>query len=240
MATQRVPKSIPKFILYMQTTVAYLLKASPAPFTNLNWQRLGWLNAEVTAWQAFLNAVLPYNVDKKHRTPTMTSAANVIITNTRAYDKTNHMIDRTAAQSPTVTNIDDYTTFNIKHSNPAQSGSMPTARHTATENIVWFILKALGGGIMKFEARADKSSKSASKLPGFDVGIVYLILNQTDAIPTTVDLLTQNTSSSKAANTLHLAANTSGKRIAISMYWKHKTNPNLDGPKSPIQVVLIG
>ena len=148
---QRVPKSISKFILYMQTTVAYLLKPSPAPFTNLNWQRLGWLSAEVTAWQAYLTAILVYNVDRKHRTPSMTAAAEVIITNARAYDKANHMIDRTAAASPTVTNIDDYTTFNIKHSNPAQAGSLPTTRHTATENIVWFILKALGGGVMKYE-----------------------------------------------------------------------------------------
>jgi hypothetical protein len=239
MANERVPKSITAFIAYMQITVAYLLKASPAPFTNLNWQRLGWLSAELAAWQNFLAEVLPYNVDKKHRTPSMTAAIKAIIDSARAYDKANHMIDRTAAASPTVTNIDDYTTFNIRHSNPALGGSLPTARRTATENIVWFILKAIGGGAMKYEARADKSSKRASKLKGYDLGIMYLILNTTDAIPTTVDLLTQLTSSSKAANILHLAANTAGKRIAISMYWKHKTNPALNGPPSAIQVVQI-
>jgi len=239
MSTQRIPKSIPKFIAYMQITVAYLLQASPAPFTNLNWQRLGWLSDELMAWQAFLAAILPYNVDRKHRTPTMTAAAKVIANNARAYDKNNHMIDRTAAASPTVTNMDDYTTFNIKHSNPAQGGSLPTQRHTATENLVWFILKALGAGLMKYEARADKSSNRASKLTGYNLGIVYLILNQGDVVPATVDLLTQATSSSKAANTLNLASNNAGKRIAISMFWEHKTNPNLNGPKSAIQVVQI-
>ena len=240
MSTLRVPRSLSRFITYMQVTVAYLLKASPAPFTDLNWQRLGWLDTELAAWQGFLTAILPYTLDKKHRTPTMTAAANVIINNARTYDKNNHMIDRTAAASPTVTNIDDYTTFNIKHSNPAQEGSLPTQRHTATESLVWFILKALGGGVMKYEARADKSSKRASKLSGYDLGIVYLILNPTDVIPATVDLLTQSTKSSKAANTLTLGESSTGKRIAISMYWQHKTNPNLNGPKSSIQVVLIG
>jgi hypothetical protein len=240
MSAQRVPRSIPKFILYMQVTVAYLLKASPAPFTNLNWQRLGWLNSELSAWQGFLTAILPYNIDIKHRTPTMTAAAKVIVNSARAYDKTNHLVDRTAASSPTLTNMDDYTTFTIKHSNPAQGGSLPTRRQTATENMVWFILKALGAGVMKYAARADKSNKRAGKLHGYNVGIVYLILHQTDVVPATVDLLTQATDSTKAANILLLGANKAGKRIAISMYWKHKTNPNLDGPKSPIQVVYIG
>jgi hypothetical protein len=32
---------------------------------------------------------------------------------------------------------------------------------------------------------------------------------------------------------------TSRKRIAVSMYWQHKTNKQLDGPKSPIQVIVI-
>jgi hypothetical protein len=105
---------------------------------------------------------------------------------------------------------------------------------------VWFIMKALGAGIMKYEAKADQSSKRAGKLPGYNLGIVYLVLNAGDAVPATVDLLTQETSSSKAANTLNIGAGNSGKRIAVSMYWKHKTNPALDGPKSSIQVVLIG
>ena len=240
MATERVPKSVPKFILYMQVTVAYLVKASPTPFTNLNWQRLGWLSDEVIAWQGFLSAILPYQVDRKHRNFTMNAAAKVIVESARRYDKDNHLVDRTAAASPTLTNIDDYTTFNIKHNNPAQGGSLPTQKHTATENIVWFILKALGAGTMKYEARADKSSNRASKLPGYNVGIVYLLVNPGDAVPTTVDLLTQSTSSSKAASILQTGAGNAGKRIAISMYWKHKTKPALDGPKSSIQVVQIG
>lgn len=240
METRRIPRNLNKFITYMKLTVAYLLKASPAPFTNLNWQRLNWLLDELTAWQDFLTAILPFDVDKKHRTPAMNAAAMDIINKTHQYDKDNHLLDRVASTSPKVSNIDDYTTFNIKHSNPAQGGSMPTQKHTATESIVWFIIKALGSGIMKFQARADKSSKRAHKLKGYDVGIDYSVLNPADAVPATVDLLTQHTSSTKAVNTLHLGAGASGKRLAVSMYWKHKTNPALDGPKSAIVVVLIG
>ena len=126
MSEQRIPKSIPAFMLYMQTTLAYLLTASPSPFTNINWQRLGWLKPELDAWQGFLTDIVPYCVDRKHHTPTMTATANAIVNNACAYDKNNHMIDRMAAASHTVTNIDDYTTFNIKHNNPAQGGNLPT------------------------------------------------------------------------------------------------------------------
>jgi hypothetical protein len=235
----RISRSIPKYITYMQNTNAYLLKPSPAPFTNLNWQRIGWLSTELTSWQGFLADILPFNVDKQHRTPTITLAANQVIDNTRDYDKVNHVLDRISAASPTQTNLDDFTTFGIKHNIPVSGSGLPTARRTATTNLVWSIVKGVGGGVIHFEVRADKSSKRACKLKGFDVGIVYLILNATDVVPTTTDLLTVNISSSKANHTFQLPENTVGKRIAISFYWKHKTNPALNGPKSTIQVVIV-
>jgi hypothetical protein len=52
--------------------------------------------------------------------------------------------------------------------------------------------------------------------------IVWLILNEGDATPTTTDLLTQHTTSTKANNTLHLAENLSRKHIAVSMYCSTK------------------
>ncbi len=239
MATERISRSIPKYITYMQTTNAYLLKPSPAPFTNLNWQRIGWLPAELAAWQGFLAAILPLNIDKQHRSPTNTASAKAVVDNTRAYDKVNHLLDRISAASPTLTNLDDFTTFQIKHNLPVLGSGLPTEKRTATLNQVWSIVKGIGGGIVHFEVRADKSSKRAGKLLGFNVGMVYTILNETDAVPTTTDLLTTHTSSSKANNILPLPENAVGKRLAISFYWKHKTKPNLDGPKSSIQVVII-
>jgi len=242
MATQRVPLAIIKFFAFMQTSCAYLIAASPAPFTNLNWQRLNWLPAELAAWQAFLAQITPlytiYSANPKGN-PVNTKAIHVIIKNTRAYDKTNHVLDRIAAGSPTVTNINDFITFNIKHNSPVIGSGMLTERHAATQNQVWVIAKGIGGAKIHYEARADKSSHRAAKLKGYNVGIDYLILNQTDAIPATPDLLTVATSSTKANHTLDLALNTIGKRVALTFYWKHKTNPALDGPKSTIIVVII-
>lgn len=242
MANERVPQPIVKFFAFMQSTCAYLILNSPAPFTNLNWQRLNWLSAELAAWQAFLAQITPlytiYSANPRGN-PVNTKAIHVIIKNTRAYDKTNHVLDRIAAGSPTVTNINDFIMFNIKHNSPVVGSGVLTERHVATINQVWIIAKGVGGAVIHYEARADKSSKRAHLLAGYHLGIDYLILNATDAVPTTPDLLTTATTSTKANHTLHLALNTIGKRVAMSFYWKHKTNEALDGPKSSIIIVII-
>ena len=68
---------------------------------------------------------------------------------------------------------------------------------------------------------------------------IHLTLNATDAIPTTPDMLTTTTVSTKANNILDLPLNAISKRVAMSFYWKHRTNPALDGPKSSIIIVII-
>jgi hypothetical protein len=239
---ERVPQPIVKFFAFLQSTCAYLILSSPSPFTNLNWQRLNWLSAELAAWQAFLAQITPlytiYSANPRGN-PVNTKAIHAIIKAARAYDKTNHLLDRIAAGSPTVTNINDFITFGIKHNSPVIGSGALTERHVATINQVWSIVKGVGGGVVHYEVRADKSSHRAAKLKGYNVGIVYLILNATDPIPATTDLLTTNVVSSKANHTLNLPENTVGKRVAVSFYWKHKTNSGLDGPKSTITIVII-
>ena len=242
MSVERIPRPIVKFFAFMQATVAYMLKNSPAPFTNLNWQRLNWLPAELTEWQDFLAAISPlytiYSANTKGN-PVNTKAIHVIIKSTRAYDKTNHVLDRIAAGSPTVTNINDFIAFSIKHNSPVVGSGMLTERHVATMNQVWVIAKGIGGGKIHYEARADKSSHRAAKLKGYNLGMDYLILNAAEAVPTTPDSLTTTTVSTKANNTLDLPLNAISKRVAMSFYWKHRTNPALDGPKSGIIIVII-
>ncbi|MHB8402501.1 MAG: hypothetical protein ACYDCN_10865, partial [Bacteroidia bacterium] len=77
-------------------------------------------------------------------------------------------------------------------------------------------------------------------LKGYELCIMYLILNAGDAVPTTTDKLTSIETSTRASNNLPLDASNEGKRIAMCMYWKHKNKKHLDGPKSAIQVVVIG
>jgi hypothetical protein len=97
----------------------------------------------------------------------------------------------------------------------------------------------IGGGIMHYIAKATASAKRGKILADHELGILYLILNEGDATPTTVDLLIKTATSTRANNKLPLGAATSRKRIAVSMYWKHKTHTSLDGPPSPIQVIVI-
>ena len=239
---ERVQTNIIKFFALMQSSCSYLIAPSPAPFTNLNWQRLNWLPAELAAWQAFFAQINPlyiiYSANPRGN-PVNTKAIHAIIRATRAYDKFNHVLDRIAAGSPTVTNINDFMTFNIKHNSPVVGSGAATEKHTPTENNVYNIAKGIGGAIIHYEVRADKSSKRAHLLKGYHIGIDYLILNQADGIPATPDLLTTAVSFSKANGHLKLALNTIGKRVALSYYWKHKTNPALDGPKSSIIIVII-
>jgi hypothetical protein len=241
-ATERIPRNIELFMAFMRRTVAFLLANSPAPFTNLNWQRLNWTNQEVIDWQAFLTAANPlltiYEASPKGN-PANTRALHLIITKTHVYDKKNHPLDRVAAGNPLNMFDADYTAFNIKHNAPVLLGSLPTERKVATLNIVSFSMRGVGSGTMHYLARANKSSKHAHKLAGYNLGIIWLILNEGDVTPTTTDLLTQKETSTRADNVLHLAENLSRKRIAVSMFWQHKTNKHLDGPKSPIQVIVI-
>ncbi|HEX7414513.1 MAG TPA: hypothetical protein VF411_10765 [Bacteroidia bacterium] len=239
---KRIPLNIIKFFALMQSSCSYLIAPSPPPFTNLNWQRLNWLPAELAAWQAFFAQLNPlyiiYSANPRGN-PVNTKSIHAIIKAVRLYDKINHMLDRIAAGSPTVTNINDFIMFNIKHNSPVVGSGMLTERHVATINQVWIIAKGVGGAVIHYEARADKSSKRASKLKGYNLGIVYLILNATDVAPVTTNLLTTSTVSTKANHTLNLLEETVGKRVAMSFYWKHKTNAALDGPKSNIIVVII-
>ena len=163
----------------------------------------------------------------------------LIIKASHAFDKTNHMLDRIAAGSPPNMVSADYTAFSIKHNAPVSSGSMPTERVVATLNVPTFSLVGVGSGIMHYMARANKSSKRAHILKDYYLVIIWLILNEGDATPTTTDQLTQHVVSSRANHTLHLAENLSRKRIAVSMYWQHRTDEKLVGPKSPIQVIVI-
>ena len=242
MSDSRVPTAIELWIAFMRRTVAYLLGNSPAPFTNLNSVRLNWMTQEVTDWQAFLTQANPlitiYEANPKGNPPN-TEAIHVIIRASHAYNKKNHMLDRTAAGNPLNMVAADYTIFNIVHNAPAAEGSLPTERKVATLNVPSFSMVGVGSAIMHYMARANKSSKRPHMLKDHKLMIIWLILNEGDATPTTTDLLTQHASSTKANNTLHLAENLSRKRIAVSMYWQHKTNDALVGPKSPIQVVVI-
>ncbi|MHB8261369.1 MAG: hypothetical protein ACYDCN_13730 [Bacteroidia bacterium] len=243
MATERISTNINIFVNYLQSTTAELLALSPGSLTQHNWERYNWLPAELAAWQDFLRRVLllypAYQANPKGNPPN-TKKIHGIIAETRAYDKLNHLLDRIAAGSPTIITPDDFTLFNIKHNAPAAEGSMPTTKLMSTSLMVYFIAKGIGGAIIHFMARADKAAKRGHILKGYELCIMYLILNAGDQVPTTTDKLTQTETSTRASNNLPLDASNEGKRIAMCMYWKHKNKKHLDGPKSAIQVVVIG
>jgi hypothetical protein len=240
--TERMPREIIAYVAYLQTNVAYLLAPSAVTGFALNWNRFNWITAEMTYWQTALSNVTPfYNIyiANPKGNPVNTGKIHVIITNHHAEDKLNHSLDRIASGHPSIMVDEDYVSFHIKHNDPTLHGSLPTERTVSTILYPMFSMVGIGGGTMHYIAKSIAGSKRGKILEDHELAITYLILNETDPTPTTVDLLTQHTTSTKADNKLLLGAATSRKRIAVSMYWKHRTHTSLDGPPSPIQVIVI-
>jgi hypothetical protein len=252
MSGTRIPVGIEEYHNYITSSNNLLLQPSPAPLTVTNWVRYNWLSSEQTAWASFAarDAVLwlLWN-DKAQRPPNVTKQYYQLIQDTHDFDKDNHSLDRIAAGHPSLMNIHDYTTFNIQHNIPVPNKGLPTERQTATTRTVYYSSLALGNGDMKFACRSDIAAERAHILKGYEVEIFYLILANADVsttpptpadlVPTSVVALTQHTTSTHAHFTLHLGGDASNHRMAVSMRWKHKTNPALNGPLSPIQMLVI-
>ena len=237
-----MPRAIVAYYNYLKNAIAYLLAISPIIGFAKNWNRFNWTNAELTYWQNAFTQIDPmytiYIANPKGN-PTNTHDMHTIITNHHDYDKINHSIDRIAAGYPGSMISLDYTTFHIRHNDPHLGGSLPTEKLVSTLNFPTFSMVGIGGGTMHYIAKATSTAKRGKILAGHVLCMMYLILNEGDATPTTIDQLTKITTSTRANNKLPLGANLSRKRIAISMYWKHKTHSSLDGPPSPIQVIVI-
>jgi hypothetical protein len=236
MPTSRIPRTIDLFNTFIVNTNSYML----AVIVPTNWSRLGWVQAEMTAWTAFVTQWNPlyvkYSDKKGGRTTAIKDQLLLIIKNCVALDKSNHLLDRIAA-APTVT-ISDMQTFHIK------KGVLQTTTHTVgqtaiSENVV-ASLKPIGGGDVKLKCRTINDGNRSSIAAGANsVQYTYLIATPTTA-PAAADAagLTKEIST-KAAFTLHTGAGSTGKTLYIFFRWYNTKHPELAGPWSTMQSTVI-
>jgi hypothetical protein len=236
MSTSRIPHSKLLFFAYMADTDAYLLVG-----TIPNWQRMNWLTAEQAQWHTYATQAAAFAIlwaNKSNRTEPLKINIDNLISLVHKFDHENHLLDRIAAQSPTLALIEDFITFNIAHNMPVPNSGNATQRQVATENIVYFSVINGAAGQLICHCKPNESSKRNHLLKGYNVEIFYEILPQNAPNPN-IDQLTEHEVFSKSYFTLNLGGTYSGQKLFIGMRWRHKTNPALNGSIGVVQSITI-
>ena len=227
----RIPRGIDGFNLYIITTCAFLQAGMP-----VNADRLGILPEEAAKWQKFLVEWTPlyakYSDKKNGRTTAVKDQLLDIMDQCIGLDQTNRILDRIAA-SPNVT-IVDMETFNIKKG-VLQKGTR-TISNTPISEIVNAALQSLGGG--SFAVKCHNSTSRASITDGAD-SVQYAYLIGTTPPESVVATGLTKDLSTKASFTLALGPENSAKYLYIYFRWYNTKHPELAGPWSGLQTVLI-
>ena len=243
MSSSRIPRGIDSFNTYINNTNTYMLVAIAA--APPNWTRLGWTSSEMGQWTATVALWNPlyakYSDKKASRTAVITGQLHTIIKNTAQLDKTIHLLDRIASSS--VVTAADMTTFHIKKGVLASAASHS---HTALTDVVYSGFSALGGGDVQVKCRSAHDSKRPSITDGATcVQYTYLVAPVAVApavavVPTSpLDVSLTKESSTKASFILHAGADNSGKNLYVYFRWYNAKHPELAGPWSVLQTLLI-
>jgi len=228
----RIPRSIDRFNNYLSNTNAYLVAVNGANAT-----RLGILPAEVTRWSAFVNEwnplYLKYIDGKGSRTTVITDHLHSIIVSCVLFDHINHLLDRIAA-SPVVT-VSDMEIFNIK------KGILLKTTHArpqaALTEPLFAAIQPIGGGIVSIKCRGASGGRAAIFAGADSVQYNYTV---GDTAPGSADAYgLKSEISTKGSINLALSPASSGKNLYIYLRWYLVKHPNLAGPWSSVQTVLI-
>lgn len=230
---QRIPRGIEDFHDYMETTAPYLKAGSPVT----NGARLGLQADEIETWstfQASCNELFPKYIDKKtSRTTAVKDELLNIVDETLAFNRKSHILDRIAA-SPNAT-IADLSTFNIKAGPTAKSGRS-TPQSSITERVTTNITP-IGGGVMSIKCYGNTSQR-AGIIEGADcVQYLYTVGNVAPVSAEEEGL--KLGISTKGIFTLATGPGSSGKNLYIYFRWCNNSHPDLAGPWSALQTMLI-
>jgi len=237
----RIPTSKPLFFTYMADTAAYLLAGTPT-----NWSRMNWLAAENTDWQASAVSAAAFAIKwtNKVNRPAIEVDVEKLITHVHTYNHDNHMLDRSAAQSPTLAQTLDFSTFHIKHNllpHGNVTGVVASTHHAVvpTQKKVFMTLKQGGAGQIIIGVRPTATSKRNHLLEHYNFEAFYEILAQGAASPN-ASQLTEHEVYSKSNIIMNLGGLYKGQELHIAGLWRHKTNPALNGGLCAIQHITIG
>jgi len=217
----------------MGITSAYLLAGEP----NNNGKRLGLLPEEVTQWKGFSDRVdalyAKYYDKKKGRTTAIKDELLVIIEETISFDKKYHFLDRIS--SSLNVNVTDLTTFNIKSGVMAKG--MRTLHQTPIGELVKTDITPIGGGSVTIKCY-NSTSKRAGILDTADCVQYLHMVGSTPPVSAENDSLKLG-SSTKGIFTLATSPGCSGKNLYIYFRWFNSKHPEIAGPWSPLQTMLL-
>lgn len=231
---QRIPRTIDAFATYLITSNAYMLDGAPVK----NWMRLGWTQAEMTQWTGFVTLWSPlytkYSDKKGSRTTVITEQLHEIIGRCVNLDKTCRVLDRVAA-SPNVT-IPDMETLHIKKG-VLQDTTASRKKSGITENVV-AALQALGGGDFSIKCRTSHDTKHASIAKDAD-SVQYIYLVGDTAPNSASDKGLTKEISTKASFILKTGTDNAKKDLFIFFRWYNTKHPELAGPWSALQTMVV-
>lgn len=236
MSGNRVPETIAVFNSYIVTTDNYLQALSTGSTTIHNWERLGLSSANASDWHTFkqgwTDTLYPKYQDPLQSTSAVKKQVRDFMTDFKefAIPLLNIM-----AASPNATS-DDEEVFNFKIGRAA-----PSHDTTPIEETVVFDAKPLGGGELKFTCRTASDTHRASLAPGADsVQLAYLIIDTGTEINVNPDeekMIKETVT--KSSFIKHAGAGNVGKTMVTFARWYNTKHPELAGPWSAMQKIII-
>ena len=229
----RIPRGIDKFNGYISVTSAYL--AEGVPTTNA--ERLGISETDVSKWTAFKTQweplYLKYSDKKNSRTVAVKDELYNIINETVLFDQTYYLLDRIVT-SPNVT-IADLETFNIRKG--ALEKKTRTTPQTPISGPVSPTLIPIGGGTLTVKCYSSTGQR-ASIFKGADC-VQYLYTTGDTPPASADDELLKMGLSTRAIFNLALGTANSGKKVFLYFRWYNTKYPDLAGPWSSLQTILV-
>ena len=230
--SSRITRSLDVAYPFLTNIMAYLNAGTP----TTNAVRVGWLATETTAFLALctqFTQTYPKYADKKNsRTTAIKDTLHSILDKIRDMDRTYHLLDRIAA-SPNAT-IADFETFNIK-TGPLKKNTKSFASTNLSETVSASITP-LGGGSVAIKCRRDGGKAS---IPEGADSVQYLYMVGTEPPKSADDIFLTKEISTKAIFTLSLGAGNSSKIVYMYFRWYNTRHPELPGPWSSLQMMLI-
>jgi hypothetical protein len=237
MKQPRIPAAYVAFNIWKNNTSNFLWSDDPLNPGHKQYERLGLTLAEATAWQdetTAWNALWAKYTDKDQKTLSVTRAArDMKLLLTRGG---RGIVNRIAA-NPAATE-QDATIFNF-----VLVRKKPEKPKTVIEAAVFAGVTRIGSGDLSIQARFKKDSKRPSLLPIADgVEYSYKVTSTQPGDPATADPEGEGFRQrlvTKAKFVIKTGTANKGRFILIAFRWVNSKYPELAGPWSEIQVMVL-
>jgi hypothetical protein len=228
--TSCIPRNKEKFNNYVHSTNIYLGEGTPP-----NGKRLNIPEPHMVIWDGILTRWIGHYekyLDKINScTPAVINELNSIIDEAHNFDETTHFTARIAiADNATQT---DFEMFHIPTGSGQKKGR---TNQTPITDLVEMVLKPLGGASVSVKCYG-KGSRAAI-LDGAN-GVQYRYMVGVAAPTSAADKMLDTDVSSKSTFVLATGASNVGLQLYIYFRWYHTKHPEIAGPWSRLQTVIL-